>query len=190
MTVAPDGTDARLLAGTSVGDGDPSWSFDGSRMAFARQQDGIVVVDAADQVASRHAPRPDGGDPAWSVNDELALASERNSEDRQVYRWPLEGDATPLRAASVAATEHDPTWSPGGSKIAFASRLDTNGQRSDEEIVVWDDQTGQVSPLTDNDAADRDPGWSPDGESIVFASNREGNWDIWKMQADGSQSSN
>ena len=40
--------------------------------------------------------------------------------------------------------------------------------------------------LTDNNAEDIQPDWSPDGSKIVFASNRDGSFDIWVMNADGS----
>lgn len=40
--------------------------------------------------------------------------------------------------------------------------------------------------LTNNSAQDRRPRWSPDGASIVFYSNRDGNYEIYKMSADGS----
>ena len=33
---------------------------------------------------------------------------------------------------------------------------------------------------------DRDPSWSPDGSRIAFTSYRDGNWDIYVMDADGS----
>ena len=43
-----------------------------------------------------------------------------------------------------------------------------------------------VIRLTDNDASDVTPAWSPDGRRIAFASERDGNLEIYVMNADGS----
>jgi TolB protein len=43
-----------------------------------------------------------------------------------------------------------------------------------------------VRRLTDHPKMDYWPAWSPDGKRIAFTSNRDGNYEIYVVQADGS----
>ena len=43
-----------------------------------------------------------------------------------------------------------------------------------------------IRRLTNDPAEDEYPAWSPDGQQIVFSSNRDGNEEIYVMDADGS----
>ena len=47
------------------------------------------------------------------------------------------------------------------------------------------DGTGQTN-LTNNVAVDSWPAWSPDGTKIAFTSQRDGNGEIYSMNADGT----
>ena len=40
--------------------------------------------------------------------------------------------------------------------------------------------------LTDNQADDFQPAWSPDGSRMAFVSDRDGNFEVYVMSADGS----
>ena len=94
---------------------------------------------------------------------------------------------------SPAATDGNPTWSPDGGKIAYASsRTDLGANpEGDLEIVVadFDDGTSTIAnvlQLTANTASDNLPAWSPDGSMVVFDRFlRRGVGDIHIMDRDG-----
>ena len=67
------------------------------------------------------------------------------------------------------------SWSPDGARLAVA----------DDGIVVLDLITSTCTRLTD-ESSDTSPSWSPDGGRIAFSSGRDGNREIYVMQADGS----
>lgn len=78
----------------------------------------------------------------------------------------------------------DPTWSPGGKRIAFSSNRDGN-----YEIYVMNADGTAHMRLTNDPADDKHPTWSPDGTKIAFASGRStatNESDLWVMDADGS----
>ena len=49
---------------------------------------------------------------------------------------------------------------------------------------------GNITRLTSDPARDFNPCWSPDGTQIAFQSERDGNWEIYVMNADGSDQKN
>lgn len=73
-------------------------------------------------------------------------------------------------------------FSPDGSKIAYTSTRDG-------KYRIWVSILGPSVPkkITDSPLNHRDsfPIWTDDGREIIFYSNRNGNWDIWKVDSDG-----
>jgi Tol biopolymer transport system component len=66
--------------------------------------------------------------------------------------------------------EQDPTWSPEGTRIAYAS--DESGN-----MDIWVKQIAagrKINLSEDNPGYDGNPAWSPDGEWIAFVSDRNG----------------
>ena len=82
-----------------------------------------------------------------------------------------------------------PAWSPDDKKIAFSSNrnaLIENMTLDEAEIYVIDLETYKVSQLTKARGYSQHPTWSPDGKYITFMSDRDGDWDIYYMNSDGS----
>ena len=95
-------------------------------------------------------------------------------------------------ATSSDNDDKEPTWSPNGRRIAFASNRDGN-----YEIYVVDvDETkfglilsaysSNPTRLTNNTFSDTSPAWSRVGGKIAFVSERDGNKEIYVMDTDGS----
>jgi TolB protein len=77
-----------------------------------------------------------------------------------------------------------PVWSPDGNQIAYGLTILGSSPQADIHIINKDG-SGDVA-LTSANGRDENPCWSPDGKSIVFQSERDGNFEIYIMKADGS----
>jgi Tol biopolymer transport system component len=70
-------------------------------------------------------------------------------------------------------------------KLVFAQKIDGENDEN-TEIFTVDADGGNLKRLTDNGYWDVYPAWSPDGTRIAFLSQRESDFDIYMMNADGT----
>jgi TolB protein len=99
--------------------------------------------------------------------------------------WLMDDGSDPVALTSNGAENVNlpgRAWCPGNDRIVFASDVESE---NDEIYSIASDGT-DLQRLTTTDALNWEPSWSPDCSQIVFQSDRSGQWDIWRMNADGS----
>jgi Tol biopolymer transport system component len=180
-----DGEDVVRLTTHEADDIQPTWSFDGSQIAFASYRDGDWEIyrmnaDGSGQTNVTNWPLAEDGispsqdmAPSWSC-DWIAFQTDRHGQ-WEIYKTDPNG-AQQIRLTDNDAADEQPVWSPDGQWIAFQS--DRDGQW---EIYVMDAQGFQQRRITNDSAADRHPTWSWDGQWIAFTSDRDGQDDIYKV---------
>jgi len=81
-----------------------------------------------------------------------------------------------------------PAWAPGGAWLAAVLGPPFGGPGENADIVrMRPDGGGLVNLTAGSSANDAFPDVSPDGRSIVFRSGRDGNHEIYLMDADGAR---
>jgi formylglycine-generating enzyme required for sulfatase activity/Tol biopolymer transport system component len=196
-----DGSNSRQLTDSGVCDGAPHWSPDGTRITYDsgdctgdHREIYVISVDGGAPVnLSNNAA--DDMLAAWSPDSTQLVFSSNRDGNYEIYVMDADGDEqgsrNVRRLTENTADDHAPAWSPDGTQIAFYSDRDGN-----DEIYVMDvagalqgTDGGNPRNLTNSPTEDWFPRWSPDGTGparITFSSRRDGNLDIYVMNADGS----
>lgn len=84
---------------------------------------------------------------------------------------------------STYGSDFDPFVSNDGQYVFFASTQ----HRETADIYRKHVNSSVVTQITSDPGHDVMPALSPDGRTIAFASNRQGNWNIYVIDADGGQ---
>jgi uncharacterized repeat protein (TIGR01451 family) len=179
-----DGTGQTQVTTAAGNDFGPSWSPDGTKIAFYSDRSGnneIYVMNAdGSSVVNLTNNAADDRSPAWSPDGaRIAFGTGRDGAG-EIYVMNADG-SNPTDLTNNPSNEYDPTWSPDGSKIVFGRETPLN------EIAVMNaDGSGQTL-ITDDPGGAALPSWSPDGTKIVFVSGRDGNNEIYVMNSDGTE---
>jgi TolB protein len=153
---------------------DPSWSPDGTRIAYVSTKDGetaLYVMDLIDSKVTR-LTRGGGwnGNPTWSPDGEwIMFDSSRDGPSAEARNlFVVRPDGTDLRRVTrLPHYNGQPSWAPDGKRVAFLlGRLDA----ATNIFVMSADGTEQrqLTEWTDPKADALFARWSPDSSQIVF----------------------
>ncbi len=175
-------------------DDSPTWSPDGTHLAFWSNRDaraGIYLMDIyTGEVRSLDIDSASSATGLqWSPDGQYLAFSSASGGDVDIYIAQLTCDelmtcdSITQRIINFDADDTSPEWSPDSTQLAFVSNWKWKGTL---QVYVANRNGTNIRPLTRARTYSFWPAWSPDGSTIAFVSNRENavGWQIYLMKAD------
>jgi WD40-like Beta Propeller Repeat len=158
------GMETRLTT-TALNETDPALSPDGTRLAYTRAPaGGITRVYVADANAGTPVLATDAvsstieAGPNWVDASKLAFTTTAGGS-ADIFQLTPPG--APSLLAGGNKNEVEPSWSPDGRHVAFATNRDT-----DTELYLMEVAGGGLTRLTTRAGSDGHPSWLADGRIV------------------------
>jgi TolB protein len=153
-------TPKRITIGRGTDNTSPSYSPDGTQIAFISGKSGapqVYIMDADGSNVELLTPYTPGvrsyrASPDWSP-DGRAIAYEQQNGVFQIWMIDVR-DRAPKQLTSEGENE-DPSWAPDGRHIVF-----TSSRSGDKQLWILDTETGRARQLT-HAKGSRLAAWSP-----------------------------
>lgn len=182
-----DGGEPTQLTKLRYGAGSPTWSPDGTTIAFTAKvgdPEEPEVEDANIGEDAKHLPRVRTITRLWHKLDGVGFIYEQRA---QIFTIPAVG-GEPHQLTDGDYDAGDPDWSPDGKMLAFASdRTDERWVWPGASIWTFNLVSGALTRMTEEALACHAPKWSPDGKTIAFLAGArrqsDGHTDLYTVPA-------
>jgi TolB protein len=173
-----DGSGTKFYRG---GASQPAFSPDGSRIAFHSWKGdsrGLVTMDVSGANGALISNFIEDQLPTWMADGQNIIYLSRRSGGRQSQLFKADGSTELGEAVLIGEGEYPSVNSQGKlafkgwGTTAFGLRAATSNMEDLQTVTNVEEDTA--------------PALSPDGSQIAFMSRREGNWEVYLINVDGS----
>lgn len=148
-----------------------------------------VVAVATSQLSPTPLPDPSPTAPspapfATPANGRIVFVTERNGFNN-IFIMNANGTGQRLLVPHIGNYyDYAPAVSPDSRRLAFSSNQEKPG--TDNIYIMNMDGTNRTKITTSQNAKNWSSSWFPDGRRLAFSSNRQGIWQTFTMNDDGS----
>lgn len=151
----------------------PSWSPDGSQIAFISDMTGEEELYTIQQDGLKPPQQITTGGSAMRYQPEWSADGKRiafGDKDGKVFVVTLADKKMTQIVDAPRGQVRDYLWSPSGNYLAFSMATNGNGF---SQVYIWNAADGQMHRVTDLMFNAQNPVWDPSGNYIYFVSDHE-----------------
>ena len=179
-SVSLSGSEHSLIADSLiVCDSALSWSRDGTRILFTSDWQVYAINSDGTQLKKLSSDSSKDAFAVWSPEGLWVAYQSEQGGKPEIYVMLRDGTGKQRLTSSVGGARM-PSWSPDGGRIAYTGdggiRVVNVDGTADRQLTSYED--------------DFRPLWSPNGTKILFRSHRDGNYEVYVMNSDGSNQTN
>lgn len=188
-SMAVDGSGVRRLTSSPEPKLHSEFTPDGKQILFIRdfEKKTEIWIMNADGSNARRLTNNEARDerPFMSPDGSKIVFMSNRDGNYNIYTMEPDGSRQ-TRLTDTPEWEIFPVWSPDGAKIAYSQKYRAGGRMEGMIRIMNADGSGDYA-VTAVETRDENSMWSPDGRHIILQSVRDGNFEVYQVDLDGSR---